>query len=171
STSWTAWTCSAGPPPGATFLLNSPWPADQVWDHLPAEVQAEIIGKGLDLWVVNPARVAREAGMGHRVNTVMQPCFFALSGVLPRERAIAAIKAWVEKAFSRRGEEVVARNFAAIDGPLEALQRVDAPAVATNSRHRRPTVSEEAPDFVKRVTARMMEGNGDLLPGRALPVD
>ncbi|HET9008449.1 MAG TPA: pyruvate:ferredoxin (flavodoxin) oxidoreductase, partial [Actinomycetes bacterium] len=157
--------------PGATFLLNSPWPADQVWDHLPNEVQRQILDKGLDLWVVNAARVAREAGMGHRINTVMQPCFFALSGVLPREQAIAAIKAWVEKAFSRRGEEVVARNFAAIDGAVQALQRVQAPAEATSTRHRRPTVSEQAPDFVKRVTARMMEGNGDLLPVSALPVD
>ena len=157
--------------PGATFLLNSPWPADQVWDHLPVEVQREIIDKGLDLWVVNAARVARDAGMGHRINTVMQPCFFALSGVLPRDQAIAAIKAWVEKAFSRRGEEVVARNFAAIDGALEALHQVEVPAAATSTRHRRPTVSEEAPDFVKRVTARMLEGNGDLLPVSALPVD
>ena len=157
--------------PGATFLLNSPWPADQVWDHLPVEVQREILDKDLELWVVNAARVAREAGMGHRINTVMQPCFFALSGVLPREQAVAAIKAWVEKAFSRRGEEVVARNFAAIDGALQALQRVEVPTVATSTRHRRPTVSEEAPDFVKRVTARMLEGNGDLLPVSALPVD
>jgi pyruvate-ferredoxin/flavodoxin oxidoreductase len=157
--------------PGARFLLNSPWPADQVWDHLPYEVQREVLDKGLDLWVVNAARVAREAGMGHRINTVMQPCFFALAGVLPREQAVAAIKAWVAKAFSRRGEEVVARNFAAIDGALGALERVEVPAEATGTRHRRPTVSEEAPDFVKRVTARMMEGNGDLLPVSALPVD
>ena len=156
---------------GATFLLNSPWAADQVWDHLPLEVQREIIDKHLDLWVVDAARVAREAGMGHRINTVMQPCFFAVSGVLPRDQAIAAIKAWVEKAFSRRGEEVVARNFAAIDGALGALQRVAVPAGATSTRHRRPTVSEQAPDFVKRVTARMLEGNGDLLPVSALPVD
>ncbi|HWD44021.1 MAG TPA: pyruvate:ferredoxin (flavodoxin) oxidoreductase [Actinomycetota bacterium] len=157
--------------PGATFLLNSPWPADQVWDHLPREVQREILDKGIDLWVVNAAKVAREAGMGHRINTVMQPCFFALSGVLPRERAVAAIKAWVEKAFSRRGEEVVARNFAAIDGALAALHQVQVPTEVTGARRRRPTVSEQAPDFVKRVTARMMEGNGDLLPVSALPVD
>jgi pyruvate-ferredoxin/flavodoxin oxidoreductase len=157
--------------PGATFLLNSPWPADQVWDHLPQEVQRELIDKRIDLWVVNAAKVAREAGMGHRINTVMQPCFFALSGVLPREQAIAAIKAWVEKAFSRRGEEVVARNFDAIDGALAALHQVQVPADVTGTRHRRPTVSEQAPDFVKRVTARMMEGNGDLLPVSALPVD
>ncbi|HET9291391.1 MAG TPA: pyruvate:ferredoxin (flavodoxin) oxidoreductase, partial [Actinomycetes bacterium] len=157
--------------PGARFLLNSPWPADQVWDHLPREVQQEIIDKHLDLWVVDAARVAREVGMGHRINTVMQPCFFALSGVLPRDEAIAAIKAWIERAFGRRGEEVVARNFAAVDRALDGLRQVQVPASATATRHRRPTVSEQAPDFVKRVTARMMEGNGDLLPVSALPVD
>jgi pyruvate-ferredoxin/flavodoxin oxidoreductase len=157
--------------PGARFLLNSPWPADQMWDHLPREVQQEVIDKGLDLWVVDAARVAREVGMGHRINTVMQPCFFALSGVLPRGEAIAAIKAWIEKAFGRRGEEVVARNFAAVDRALDGLRQVQVPAQATASRHRRPTVSEQAPDFVKRVTARMLEGNGDLLPVSALPVD
>jgi len=157
--------------PGATFLLNSPWPADQVWDHLPVEVQREVLDKHLDVWVIDAARVAREAGLGHRINTVMQPCFFALAGVLPRDQAIAAIKRWVEKAFARRGEEVVARNFAAIDAALAELRRVEVPALATSTRHRRPTVSEQVPDFVKRVTARMMEGNGDLLPVSALPVD
>jgi pyruvate-ferredoxin/flavodoxin oxidoreductase len=109
--------------------------------------------------------------MGHRINTVMQPCFFALSEVLPREEAISAIKAWIEKAFGRRGEEVVARNFAAVDRALDGLRQVEVPALATATRHRRPTVSEQAPDFVKRVTARMMEGDGDLLPVSALPVD
>jgi pyruvate-ferredoxin/flavodoxin oxidoreductase len=157
--------------PGATFLLNSPWPADQVWDHLPVEVQRQIIDRRLDLWVVDAARVAREAGLGHRINTVMQPCFFALAGVLPREQAIAAIKRWVDKAFSRRGEEVVARNFAAIDHALTALARVEVPATVTGDRHQRPAVPAEAPEFVQRVTARMLEGRGDLLPVSALPVD
>jgi pyruvate-ferredoxin/flavodoxin oxidoreductase len=156
---------------GATFLLNSPWPAGQVWDHLPVEVQQEIIDKGLELWVVDAARVAREVGMGHRINTVMQPCFFALSGVLARDQAIAAIKAWIERAFGRRGEDVVARNFAAVDRALDGLGQVQVPAEATGARRRRPTVSEQAPEFVKRVTAQMMEGNGDLLPVSALPVD
>src|SRR6266536_173686 len=157
--------------PGATFLLNSPWPADQVWDHLPVEVQRDVVDKRLDLWVVDAARVAREAGLGHRINTVMQPCFFALAGVLERERAIAAIKRWVETAFSRRGEEVVARNFAAIDNAVAALSRVDVPAAVTADWHRRPAVAADAPDFVQRVTARMLEGKGDLLPVSALPVD
>ncbi|HYN16738.1 MAG TPA: pyruvate:ferredoxin (flavodoxin) oxidoreductase, partial [Actinomycetes bacterium] len=157
--------------PGATFLLNSPWPADQVWDHLPAEVQHDVTDKGLDLWVIDAARVAREAGMGMRINTVMQPCFFALSGVLGREQAVQAIKAWVVKAFARRGEEVVERNFAAIDAAIDALQRVEVPAQVSATRHRRRTVPDAAPDFVKWVTARIMEGAGDLLPVSALPVD
>src|SRR6266540_3241029 len=157
--------------PGATFLLNTPWPADEVWDHLPVEVQRDIVDKGLDLWVVDAALVAREAGLGHRINTVMQPCFFALAGVLEREQAIAAIKRWVESAFSRRGEEVVARNFAAIDNAVAALSHVQVPAAATATRHRRPAVAADAPDFVRRVTARMLEGKGDLLPVSALPVD
>ena len=157
--------------PGATFLLNSPWPADQVWEHLPVEVQRQIIDKRLDFWVVDAAKVAREAGLGHRINTVMQPCFFALAGVLPREQAIAAIKRWVSKAFSRRGEEVVARNFTAIDHAVTALARVAVPATVAGDRHQRPAVPAAAPEFVQRVTARMLEGRGDLLPVSALPVD
>jgi pyruvate-ferredoxin/flavodoxin oxidoreductase len=157
--------------PGATFLLNSPWPAEEVWDRLPAELQRDILEKRLDVWVVDAARIAREAGLAHRINTVMQPCFFALAGVLPGEQAIEAIKHWVETAFSRRGEEVVARNFAAIDGAVAALRRVEVPARATATRHRRAAVAIDAPDFVQRVTARMLEGNGDLLPVSALPVD
>src|SRR6266540_1446452 len=156
---------------GATFLLNSPWPAEEVWGHLPVEVQRDIIEKRLDLWVVDAARVAREAGLAHRINTVMQPCFFALAGVLPREQALDAIKHWVQTAFSRRGEEVVARNFAAIDHAVAALSRVQVPAEATATHHRRPAVPAGAPDFVQRVTARMLEGRGDLLPVSALPVD
>jgi pyruvate-ferredoxin/flavodoxin oxidoreductase len=157
--------------PGATFLLNSPWPADQVWDHLPVEVQRDVIEKRLDLWVVDAARVAREAGLGHRVNTVMQPCFFALADVLPRNQALAAIKRWVERAFSRRGEEVVARNFAAIDHAVVALSHVEVPTTVSGMGHRRTAVPADAPEFVQRVTARMLEGRGDLLPVSALPVD
>ncbi len=157
--------------PGATFLLNSPWSAEEVWDRLPVEVQRDILDKRLELWVVDAARIAREAGLAHRINTVMQPCFFALAGVLPREQAIEAIKHWVSGAFGRRGEEVVARNFAAIDAAVAGLQRVQVPAAATSARHRRTAVATDAPDFVQRVTARMLEGKGDLLPVSALPVD
>jgi pyruvate-ferredoxin/flavodoxin oxidoreductase len=156
---------------GATFLLNSPWPAEEVWEHRPAEVQRDVLDKQLDLWVVDAARVAREAGLAHRINTVMQPCFFALAGVLPREQALAAIKHWVQTAFGRRGEEVVARNFDAIDQAVAALSRVQVPTAATATHRRRPAVPTDAPGFVQRVTARMLEGKGDLLPVSALPVD
>ncbi len=156
---------------GATFLLNSPYAPAEVWDHLPREVQGAILDKHLDLWVVDAYRVAAAAGLGGRINTVMQPCFFALADVLPRDQAIAGIKRWVEKAYGKRGREVVERNFAAIDGALANLHHVEVPAEATGSIRRRPAVPAEAPDFVQRVTARMLEGQGDLLPVSALPVD
>ena len=117
--------------PGATFLLNSPWSAEQVWDRLPVEVQSELIAKHIDFWVIDAHRVAREAQMGNRINTVMQPCFFALAGVLPAEDAIGHIKAAVSKTYGTRGQAIVERNFAAIDASLAALQRVEVPAVAT----------------------------------------
>ncbi|MEQ1788512.1 MAG: 2-oxoacid:acceptor oxidoreductase family protein, partial [Acidimicrobiales bacterium] len=157
--------------PGATFLVNSPYAADTVWDHLPREIQDEVIAKGLDLWVIDAAQVAKDAGMANRINTVMQPCFFALSGVLPRAEAIAAIKASVSEAYGKRGLVIVEQNHAAVDAALEALHQVTVPATATSARHRRPPVAPEAPDFVQRITARMLAGEGALLPVSAMPVD
>jgi pyruvate-ferredoxin/flavodoxin oxidoreductase len=157
--------------PGATFLLNSPYRADEVWDRLPLEIQQRIVDLHLDFHVIDAYEVAREAGMGKRINTVMQPCFFALSGVIPPEEAIAAIKASIEKTYARRGRELVERNWAAVDAALGALQRVDVPATATSELRQRPPVPDFAPDFVQRVTARLMAGAGDLLPVSALPVD
>jgi pyruvate-ferredoxin/flavodoxin oxidoreductase len=157
--------------PGATFLVNSPYPAEAVWDRLPGEIQEEIIAKGLDLWVIDADRVARDTGMANRINTVMQPCFFALSGVLPREEAIAAIKASVEHAYGKRGLVIVEQNHAAIDAALDALQQVAVPSAATSTRRRRAAVAAEAPDFVQRITATMLAGEGDRLPVSALPVD
>ena len=157
--------------PGATFLLNSPYGPEEVWAHLPEEVQHAVVEKALQLWVIDADEVARQAGMGRRINTVMQPCFFALSGVLPRDEAIAAIKAWVDKTFSKRGHVIVERNFAAIDAALGSLHRVTIPPEVTAASRRRRVVPEHAPDFVQRVTARMMAGEGDLLPVSALPVD
>ena len=157
--------------PGATFLLNSPWSAEQVWDRLPIEVQSELIAKHIDFWVIDAHRVAREAQMGNRINTVMQPCFFALAGVLPAEDAIGHIKAAVSKTYGTRGQAIVERNFAAIDASLAALQRVEVPAVATATARRQHTIPDDAPEFVKRVTALLMAGDGDLLPVSALPVD
>jgi pyruvate-ferredoxin/flavodoxin oxidoreductase len=155
---------------GATFLLNAPFPPEEVWDRLPREVQRQIQEKRLRLHVIDAVAVARAAGLGGRINTVMQACFFALSGVLPREEAVARIKQAIEKTYGKRGGEVVARNFAAVDGSLAHLHEVAVPERA-EGRPRPPLVSAAAPDFVRRVSAVMMAGKGDLLPVSAFPVD
>ena len=155
---------------GATFLLNSHYGPEEVWTHLPTRVQQQIIDKDIQLYVIDAFAVAGEVGMGNRINTVMQPCFFKLSGVLPEDEAIAAIKKFVEKSYGKRGEKVVQRNFAAIDLSLERLHKVvTGPAPA--SIEIAGMVPDEAPDFVKQVTARIMAGEGDLLPVSAFPVD
>lgn len=156
---------------GATFLLNSPHGPGEVWDHLPREVQETIVEKRLRLHVIDAHRVAAETGMGSRINTIMQPCFFALAGVLPRDEAVERIKAYTEKVYGRRGRAVVERNHAAIDRALEELHEVAVPATVTAGTGRRPVVPPEAPDFVRRVTARIMAGEGDLLPVSAFPPD
>ena len=161
--------------PGATFLLNSPYPADRVWSELPAAVQRELVEKQLDLWVIDADTVARDTGMGRRINTIMQPCFFALSGVLPRDEALARIKESVEDTYGKRGLAIVERNFAAIDAALGALARVEVPAeMPANGRAAAAAtaaIPADAPDFVRRVTAVLLAGDGDLLPVSALPVD
>ncbi len=156
--------------PGATFLLNSPYGPDQVWDHLPRVVQEQLIAKRIDFWVIDAVAVATETGMGNRINTVMQPCFFKLSGVLPADEAVSRIKEFVEKSYGKRGQAVVDRNFAAIDRSLERLSQVAIPARV--SGYELPAlVPDDAPDFVKRVTAVLMAGDGDQLPVSAFPVD
>jgi pyruvate-ferredoxin/flavodoxin oxidoreductase len=157
--------------PGGVFLLNSPHPAGEVWDHLPREVQQQLVEKRLRFYVVDAYRVAEEAGLGRHISTVMQTCFFTLSGVLPREEAIARIKAASEKAYGKRGPDVVRRNWAAIDAALAHLEEVAVPEQVTARRARPPLVPDAAPDFVRRVTATMMAGKGDLLPVSAFPVD
>ncbi len=181
--------------PGATFLLNSPYGPDDVWDYLPGEVQDDILGKHLRVYVIDAAKVARETGMAGRINTVMQTCFFAISGVLPREEAIAAIKHSIEKTYGKRGETVVRRNFDAVDSTLAHLHEVKIPVEAginsPRERHashlpnghsgqrgvplpvltRRPPVPAEAPAFVRDVLGRMIAGEGDTLPVSVLPVD
>jgi len=155
---------------GATFLLNSPYGPDEIWEQLPSKVQQQIVEKDIDLYVIDAFAVAGEVGMGNRINTVMQPCFFKLSGVLPEDEAIAAIKKFVEKSYGKRGEKVVQRNYAAIDLSLERLHKVETgPAPATIDLP--ALVPETAPDFVKEVTAKIMAGQGDLLPVSAFPVD
>ena len=155
--------------PGATFLLNSPWGPEEVWDHLPVEVQRELIDKHIDMWVIDAYRVAGEAQMGRRVNTVMQPCFFVLSGVLPADEAIEQIKAAVAKTYGAHGQAIVERNYAAIDMSLGALQHVDIPPQVTATARREHILPDDAPEFVKRVTSLLMAGEGDLLPVSALP--
>jgi pyruvate-ferredoxin/flavodoxin oxidoreductase len=157
--------------PGATFLLNSPYGPDEVWDRLPREVQDQIIEKALRFFVVDGYRVAMDAGLGTRINTVLQTCFFGLTEILPLDEAIAAIKEAIVKTYGKRGEAVLTRNFAAVDAALGALHEVKVPAEAAGERHRPPVVPDVAPDFVQRVTARMLAGDGDLLPVSALPVD
>ena len=157
--------------PGATVLLNAPGTPQQVWDALPAEVQRICIDRRLSLHAIDAGAVAREVGLGRRVNTIMQTCFFALSGVMPVEDAIADIKAAVVKTYSRRGEEVVRRNIAAVDQALAHLRAVPVPDRVTADHDRPAPVPETAPDFVKRVTAMMIAGHGDRLPVSAFPVD
>jgi len=154
--------------PGATFLLNSPYAAGEVWAQLPADVQRQIVGKRLRFYVVNANALAREIGLGERINTVMQPCFFALAGL---EHLIPEIKHAVEKTYGKRGSAVVERNFAAVDRALENLTEVAVPAVPTSGAPAAHALAAGAPDFVQRVTARLLAGEGDLLPVSALPVD
>jgi pyruvate-ferredoxin/flavodoxin oxidoreductase len=156
---------------GATFLLNSPYGPDEVWRHLPRGLQEQIIEKEIIFYVIDASRVALETGMGSRTNTIMQTCFFAISGVLPREEAIARIKAAIRKTYGKKGEEAVRKNFAAVDQTLERLYRVTAPQVADSGITLPPVVPPEAPEFVQKVTARMMEGRGDELPVSMLPID
>ncbi|MGC8741621.1 MAG: pyruvate:ferredoxin (flavodoxin) oxidoreductase [Candidatus Sumerlaeaceae bacterium] len=157
--------------PGAVFLLNSPLGPDKVWDDLPREVQEQIIDRKIRFYVIDAYDVAAKTGMGRRINTIMQTCFFAISGVLPREEAIAQIKKAIEKTYGKKGPEVVKKNFEAVDQTLANLFEVKVPAQATSQKRRPPIVPDEAPDFVKRVTAVMLAGKGDLLPVSAFPVD
>ncbi|MGZ7039960.1 MAG: 2-oxoacid:acceptor oxidoreductase family protein, partial [Thermoanaerobaculia bacterium] len=157
--------------PGAVFLLNSPHAPGEVWDKLPLEAQEQLIEKKVKLFVIDGSSVAIKTGMGGRVNTIMQTCFFALSGVLPREEAIAKIKKSIEKSYAKKGDEVVRRNWAAVDATLENLHEVKLPSKPTSKREPTPMVPANAPDFVQRITAVMMSGKGDLLPVSAFAPD
>jgi pyruvate-ferredoxin/flavodoxin oxidoreductase len=156
---------------GAVFLLNSPFGPDQVWDELPRQMQEELIRKHVRLFVIDADKVAAEAGMAGRINTVMQTCFFAISGVLPREEAIRKIKEAVESTYGKKGRELVEKNFAAVDSALAHLHEVPLPAEPTSDRVPPPFVPDAAPEFVRQVTAVMMAGRGDDLPVSALPPD
>jgi pyruvate-ferredoxin/flavodoxin oxidoreductase len=157
--------------PGGTFLLNSPYGPQEVWDQLPRTVQTQIVEKHLRFYVIDAYQVARTSGAGGRINTVMQVCFFAISGVLPRDEAIAAIKRSIEKTYGNKGAEIVQMNFAAVDNTLAHLFQVSVPDRITSTIEMPPTVSPEAPQFVRDVTAPMIAGVGDSLPVSALPAD
>ena len=157
--------------PGAVFLLNAPYGPNEVWDKLPAKVQKQIIEKELEFYTIDAYRVAKETGLGVRINTIMQTCFFALSRVLPRDQAIAAIKNAIEKTYGRRGEAIVRQNFAAVDQALANLFRVEAMDRVTSEIPMRPAVPPEAPEFVQKVLAPIMARQGDRLPVSVFPPD
>jgi pyruvate-ferredoxin/flavodoxin oxidoreductase len=156
---------------GGTFLLNTPHGPDEVWDRLPRAVQERIVEKKLRFFVIDATKVATDAGLGGRINTVLQTCFFAIAGVLPRDEAIARIKGAIEKSYSGKGAHVVRKNFEAVDNTLAQLFEVRVPAEATSTIELTPVVPRFAPEFVQLVTARMMEGRGDALRVSQLPID
>jgi pyruvate-ferredoxin/flavodoxin oxidoreductase len=155
---------------GATVLLNGPYPPETLWDRLPEETQTHVLEKDLQLWAVDADAIAREAGLGRRINTVLQTCFFHLTDIMPTNEATAAIKAQIRKSYGNRGQVVVLRNEEAVDRAVEGLSRVESRAVGSGRRISSP-IPDVAPDFVKRVTSMIMAGKGDLLPVSALPVD
>jgi pyruvate-ferredoxin/flavodoxin oxidoreductase len=156
---------------GAVFLLNSPTPPDRVWDDLPKRMQQQIIDKGLSFYTIDAYRIAGETGMGRRINTIMQTCFFAISGILPKDEAIAQIKAAVKKTYGRKGQRLLDRNYAAIDAALDGLHQVQVPGQATSSFERPPVVPADAPEVVQKVTAVLMADKGDSLPVSLMPAD
>jgi pyruvate-ferredoxin/flavodoxin oxidoreductase len=155
--------------PGAVFLLNSPYSAAEVWDHLPKTTQDEMLRKKIEFYVIDGNKVARDAGMGTRINTIMQACFFAISGVLPREEAIAQIKKAIYKTYGKRGEAVVQKNYAAVDHALAHLEKVELPAAVSSDFDLIPSISGKAPEFVRNVLGQIAGGHGDLLPVSAIP--
>ncbi len=157
--------------PGATLLLDCPHRPEDVWDALPRPVQEQVLAKGIVLYAIDAGRVAAAAGLPGRTNTVLQTCFFAISGVLPADEAISRIKAAITKTYGRRGDDVVARNHAAVDRAVAELHRIAVPEQATSTRGRLLPVPADAPEFVRTVTGEMMAGRGDDLPVSALPVD
>lgn len=157
--------------PGATLLLNSPHAANRVWEYLPRAMQGRILALGLHVFVVDASKAAEELGLGRRINTILQTCFFAISKVMPREQAIARIKAAIGKTYAGKGEDIVARNFAAVDGALARLAEMPVPRGVTARFERAPIVPEDAPEFIRTVTALMLDGRGDEIPVSQMPPD
>ena len=156
---------------GGTFLLNAPYSVEDAWENLPLKIQEEIIEKELKVYVIDALDVAKQTGMGVRINTIMQTCFFAISGVLPKDDAINSIKQYIKKTYGKKGEEIVAKNFKAVDETLSHLNRLEVPKKATSKISVKAAVPKEAPDFVKNVTGKIISGLGDDLPVSAFSVD
>jgi len=156
---------------GATFLLNTQVPKEKVWDSLPHKVQSDLIKKKMNLYIIDAYKVAQATGMGARINTIMQTCFFAISNIFKKEKAIELIKSSIKKTYGSKGDKIVEMNFAAVDQTIENLFKVDIPEKVTNKAVDTNTVSENAPEFVRKVTARMIEGKGDSLKVSQMPND
>jgi pyruvate-ferredoxin/flavodoxin oxidoreductase len=157
--------------PGGTFLLNTPYPKDKIWSTLPTPLQESLMARKAKFYVIDATKVARDSGMGGRINTIMQVCFFALSGVLPRDKAIESIKYSIKKTYGKKGEEVVAMNLKAVDNTLEHLHEVPVPNRANGSGGLLPHISLTAPRFVQDVLGRLAANEGDVLPVSAFPAD
>jgi pyruvate-ferredoxin/flavodoxin oxidoreductase len=156
---------------GGTFLLNTPYSPAEIWSKLPTPVQQALIAKKARFYVINAAKVARDSGMGGRINTIMQVCFFALSGVLPREEAVQAIKNSIKKTYGKKGDEIVAMNLKAVDNTLEFMHEVPLPIQTNGTGPLLPAMTLSAPRFVIDVLGRLTAGEGDELPVSAFPVD
>ncbi len=156
---------------GGVFLLNSAVPPEQVWDSLPGHMQQQMIDKGLGFYTIDAYKIADETGMGRRINTIMQTCFFAISGLLEQDKAIALIKEAVKKTYGKKGVRLLERNYAAIDAALAGLHKVEVPQSVTRDLTRKPVVPQNAPDFVQQITARIIAGKGDSLPVSLMPAD
>ena len=156
---------------GSTFLLNAPYSHEEVWEHLPRKVQDQIIEKDMAFYTIDAYKVARENGMGSRINTVMQTCFFAISDILSKEKAILLIKDAIKKAYGNKGEKILQSNYAAVDNSIENLFEVEVPATADSEKEMRPAVPDEAPEYVQKVIAEIIAGNGDNLPVSAFEPD
>lgn len=156
---------------GATFLINTNLSRENAWNSLPEKAQKDIISKKIRMYIIDAYKVAKETGMGLRINSIMQTCFFAISNILPREEAIEKIKKSIEKTYGKKGEAVVKMNFDSVDKTLENLFEVDIPKAATAVKKLRPAVLEIAPEFVKKVTSMMIDGKGDMIPVSMMPVD
>ncbi|MBM4148972.1 MAG: pyruvate:ferredoxin (flavodoxin) oxidoreductase [Lentisphaerae bacterium] len=157
--------------PGAVFLLASPFGADEVWNHIPDEVAAQIIRKKIRFYVIDAINLAEKLGLGARINTIMQTCFFKISGVLSEDESITALKSAIKKTYGRKGEDIVKANYEAVDAAVSSLQQVKVPAAPAGRAHVPPTVADDAPEFVKKVTAEIMRQNGDAVPVSAMPND